>query len=192
MESEKLFGQFPIFETDRLILRQITLEDAADYFALASSPAVTAQTTWDTHRTLEDSIHYIKKIQRRYEQKEEVHWGIALKATNRVIGRTGLIRIDPDHSKAELGYVLSDAYWNKGITTEATRAIVAFAFEQLGLNRLEARCNAGNVGSYKVMEKLGLTLEGILRKQLKIKGTYTDQRMYAILKADYFNNETDA
>lgn len=185
MSIDKLFTESPIFETERLLLRRLTPEDAGDYFSFASSPIVTAQTTWDIHRTIDDSKNYIHKVLRRYENREEYHWGIVYKATSRIIGRTGLIRIDPDHNKAELGYVISDAYWNQGITTEATFQVVKYAFEELGFNRIEARCNAGNIGSYRVMEKLGLTFEGILRKQLKIKGVYTDQRMYAILKEDY-------
>ena len=53
------------------------------------------------------------------------------------------------------------------------------------MHRLEARCNDANPGSYRVLEKLGMTYEGLLRKQLKIKGVYSDQRLYAILKSDF-------
>jgi ribosomal-protein-alanine N-acetyltransferase len=186
MDIGKLFRESPIFETDRLILRRLAIADAEDYFAFASSPVVTAQTTWDIHRSLDDTVNYLNKVLRRYEEQTEYHWGIVLKETNRLIGRTGLISIDPVHDKAELGYVISDAWWNRGITTEATLPVLRYAFAELGANRIEARCNKDNVGSYRVMEKLGLTFEGILRKQLKIKGSYTDQRMYAMLRDEYF------
>lgn len=66
-----------------------------------------------------------------------------------------------------------------------TRKIVHYGFTELGLNRIEARCNYNNPGSYRVMEKLGMQFEGVLRKQLKIKGQFIDQRMYSILKSDY-------
>lgn len=93
--------------------------------------------------------------------------------------------MDPQHEKAELGYVISHNYWNQGIITEATRKIVHYGFTELGLNRIEARCNYNNLSSYRVMEKLGMQFEGVLRKQLKIKGQFIDQRMYSILKSDY-------
>lgn len=186
MDVQKLFTESPVFETDRLILRKLLLSDARDYFEFASSPIVTEQTTWERHVTIDDSIKYLEKIMQRYEKAEEFHWGIVFKSTGKLIGRTGLIRIDPIHSKAELGYVVSNQYWNQGIATEATKPILSYGFHELGINRIEARCNYNNVGSYRVMEKLGMELEGILRKQLKIKGEFLDQRMYSILKDDYF------
>lgn len=185
MSLSKLFQDSPVFETKRLMLRQLSPADAEDYFEIASSPVVTAQTTWKRHLILEDSKNYIKKIMQRYENQEEYHWAIVYQQTGKVIGRTGLIRIDPEHDKAELGYVLSHHYWNQGIVTEATRAVIDYAFCELGINRVEARCNAHNTGSYRVMEKLGLQFEGLLRQQLKIHGVYVDQRMYAIIRDDY-------
>lgn len=185
MNLEKLFSVSPTFETSRLRLRQLLISDIDDYYPLASSHVVTAQTTWDRHTTYDETRNYIHKILQRYEDQEEYHWGIVHRETNRLIGRTGLIRIDPAHEKAELGYVISDQYWNLGITTEATFPILEYGFRELGLNRIEARCNANNTGSYRVMEKLGLTFEGILRKQLKIKGVFTDQRIYSILKDEF-------
>ncbi len=185
MDVQKLFTESPQFETDRLLLRRLTPADAGDYYEFASDPIVTAQTTWARHITVYDSIEYLEKIMQRYEQAEEYHWGIVYKSTGRLIGRTGLIRMDQTHSKAELGYVISNKYWNQGIITEATHPILSYGFQELGINRIEARCNYNNLGSYRVMEKLGMELEGILRKQLKIKGEFLDQRMYSILKDDY-------
>lgn len=187
MNVGRLFHDTPVFKTERLLLRQLSPSDAEDYFEMASSPLVTAQSTWKRHVSLEDSKSYIEKIMQRYEKQEEYHWAIVYQQTGKVIGRTGLIRIDPEHDKVELGYVLSHHYWNQGIVTEATRAVIDFAFRELGINRVEARCNAHNTGSYRVMEKLGLTFEGLLRQQLKIHGTYVDQRMYAIIRDDYLH-----
>ncbi|WP_374954756.1 GNAT family N-acetyltransferase [Paenibacillus sp. AR247] len=70
------------------------------------------------------------------------------------------------------------------MVTEATREIMRYAFVQAGFHRLEARCNASNPGSFRVMEKLGMSFEGVLREQLKIKGQFVDQRLYSILRQD--------
>jgi len=185
---EALFTDSLTFETERLFLRRLRVADAEDYFQFASNPIVTARTTWDRHHCIEDSVSYLEKVENRYKQREEFHWGIVHKANNKLIGRTGLIRIDPAHEKAELAYVLSNDYWSQGIVTEATYSIVAYCFLELGLNRIEARCNHDNPGSYKVMEKLGLTFEGLLRKQLKIKGEFVDQLMYAALREDWIRD----
>jgi len=185
MGIEQLFGEFPTFETNRLLLRKFSMMDAEDYYQISSDPIVTSQTTWERHTSKEDSIKYIQKVLDKYKRHEGFHWGIVYKSSGQLIGRTGLIRIDPIHNKAELGYVLSKDYWNQGIITEATSQIVKYGFSELGLNRIEAQCNVNNPGSYRVMEKLGLVMEGVLRKQLKIKGEYLDQRMYSILRSDF-------
>ncbi|HEX7057199.1 MAG TPA: GNAT family N-acetyltransferase [Bacilli bacterium] len=192
MDVNKLFSESPVFETRRLQLRRLSLADINDYYELASSPIVTAQTAWDRHITYDDTRNYINKILQRYEDKDEYHWGIVYKKSNRLIGRIGLIQIDPIHEKAELGYVISDRYWNQGIVTEATYPILDYGFKVLGLNRIEARCNFNNVESYRVMEKLGLSFEGILRKQLKINGIFTDQRIYSILRDEFFSRQNSS
>lgn len=156
MELEKLFAHPPCFETERLVIRKFSLDDAADYFQLASNPIVTSQTTWERHDQLEDSINYIQRVLDKYQKMEAFHWAIVYKPTGSLIGRTGLIRMDTQHEKAELGYVISHNYWNQGIVTEATRKVIHYGFTELGLNRIEARCNYNNPGSYRVMEKLGM------------------------------------
>ena len=185
MDVGKLFDPSQTFETERLIIRIITPDDARDYFEIASSPIVSAETIWNRHQTQEDTIGYLQRVLNRFEKKEEIHWGIIYKETNKLIGRTGLIMIDSEHEKAELGYVISNHYWNQGIATEAAYPILEYAFNVVGFNRIEARCRSNNVGSYRVMEKLGLVFEGILRKQLKIKGKFMDQKLYSILKVEF-------
>lgn len=187
MDVGKLFESSHTFETDRLIIRRLTPEDALEYFEIASSPIVSAETIWNRHQTLEDTIGYLRRVSDRIERKEEIHWGIIYKDTDKLVGRTGLIMIDSEHEKAELGYVISNQYWNQGIATEATYPILEYAFNEVGFNRIEARCRTNNVGSYRVMEKLGFVFEGVLRKQLKIKGKFMDQKLYSILKEEFIS-----
>ena len=71
-----------------------------------------------------------------------------------------------------------------GVASEAMQPVVNYCFRELGCNRLAGRCNAGNIGSARVMEKLGMSYEGLLRKQLKIKGVFTDQKLYARIRDD--------
>jgi ribosomal-protein-alanine N-acetyltransferase len=181
MNVQKLFAEAPVFETKRLLLRNITMDDATDYFDFASDPQVSVFTTWDTHQTIAESQDFIHKVLGKYETKSAYHWGIIDKSTGKLIGRTGFIRWDADHQKTEI----SSRYWNQGVITEATKNIIKYGFEKLDLNRIEGRCNHNNVGSGRVMEKLGMKFEGTLREQMKIKGEFVDQRMYAILNKDF-------
>ena len=81
--------------------------------------------------------------------------------------------------------MLSREYWGRGLMPEALRAMIAFGFERMGLNRIEARCIAENAASARVMEKVGMTYEGTLRQREFIKGAYRDMKLYAILKSEY-------
>jgi ribosomal-protein-alanine N-acetyltransferase len=185
MDVDKIFLNPPVFETERLILRKLEMSDAKQYFEFATDPVVSVETLWDRHIAVDDTIHYLQKVMHKFESKQAIRWGIINKLNNNLIGRTGLISIDSVHEKAEIGYALSSEYWNQGIITEATRIIIQYSFLEVGINRIEARCNFNNTGSYRVLEKLGMTCEGTLRSQLKIKGKFIDQRMYSVLRSDY-------
>ncbi|WP_219835566.1 GNAT family N-acetyltransferase [Paenibacillus sp. R14(2021)] len=184
MRTAALFTHPPIFETERLLLRRLELTDAPDYYAVASDPLVSETAIWQRHESIEDTLGFLQVTQDKFEAAQAFHWGIIERASGRLIGRTGLFSLDAAHEKAEIGYALSSQYWNQGIVTEASRLIIHYGLREAGLNRIEARCNANNAGSCRVLEKLGMTYEGILRKQLKIKGVFVDQRMYGILGSD--------
>ncbi|OAB47042.1 GNAT family N-acetyltransferase [Paenibacillus antarcticus] len=184
MQVEKLFNEMPVFETERLLLRKLSLDDIQDYYEFASDPIVSANTLWDRHESLEDTIKDLEYATAKYESRQAYRWGIVYKPLNKLVGRTGLISWDVRHQRAEIGFALSSQYWNKGIMTEATREVITYSFEQLDVNRLEGRCNYNNIGSARVLENVGMKFEGILRQQLKIKGEFIDQKMYAVLKSD--------
>ncbi|MFC5700376.1 GNAT family N-acetyltransferase [Cohnella faecalis] len=185
MNISYLFSSQPVLETERLILRRLQPADANEYFHFASDPLIATHTMWSFHETVEDTKAYLDKLENKYEQKTAYHWAIHNKQNRLVVGRTGFIRFDHTHDSTEIGFVVSREYWKQGIMTEATRAIIEYGFEELGVNRIESRCNEDNIGSERVMQKLDMNFEGILREQLKIKGEYVNQKMYAILKRDF-------
>jgi len=188
MKMNKLFNETPGFETPRLILRRLKLEDAPDYFEFASNPLATKYTWWENHKTLEDSVNYIQQVINKYNSRNAYHWGIIYKDTNKIIGRTGIVSIDEVHKRLEIGFALSYDYWNFGIMTEATMPVIQYVFDVLEFNRIEARCNFENLASEKVLKKLGMKFEGILREQLIVKGIFTDQKMYSILRREFEGN----
>src|SRR5204863_8911861 len=92
--------------------------------------------------------------------------------------------------RAELGYCIGRPYWGQGIVPEAVRAIMKLGFEQIGLNRIEARCFIENKASARVMEKCGMKYAGVHREQMLVKGRFESCKMYAILRRDYYEQNS--
>lgn len=179
------FKNNPQLETERLILRKLVLEDAEDIYIYASDDEVSKYLTWDTHKTIEDSKGFINFVLDRYEKDDVGDWGIVLKETGKLIGSLGFPQYDKKNNRAELGYVLGRSYWGKGIMPEAVGRILKFAFEEMGFNRIECLHYLPNEKSGRVMQKVGMTFEGIAKEKIFCKGRYWDVKQYAILKKDW-------
>jgi [ribosomal protein S5]-alanine N-acetyltransferase len=191
MKLLDILANLPSIETDRLLLRKITLNDAKDMFEYAADPEVSEYTTWSTHASIDDTKYFIKSLIKMYKRRELVDWGIEHKAEKKFIGTCGYVEWSMTHSRAEIGYALSNKYWNQGYMSEAVNAIMDFGFREMLLNRIEAKCKLNNIASARVMEKVGMQLEGILRQQLFVKGRYWDLKLYSILRDDFFADRVD-
>jgi len=167
-------------------MRKITLNDANDMFEYAADPQVSEYTMWSTHGSIEETKYFLKSLLKMYKRRELVDWGIVHKAEKKLIGTCGYVEWSMTHSRGEIGYVLDRKYWNQGYMSEAVNAIMEFGFREMLLNRIEAKCEVHNIGSARVMEKVGMQLEGILRQQLFVKGRYWDLKIYSILRDDFF------
>jgi [ribosomal protein S5]-alanine N-acetyltransferase len=185
IKIDEILKDLPTLETERLILRKMAPSDAEAVFAYASDPEVTRYVIWETHRSIEDSRAFLELESSKRESGGEPEWGIVYKGDHRFIGTCGIVSWDPDHARAELGYVLSRDYWGRGLMAEAVRAVISFCFQRMNLHRIEARCTAENAASARVMEKAGMTHEGTLRQREVIKGAYRDMELYAILKGEF-------
>jgi [ribosomal protein S5]-alanine N-acetyltransferase len=175
----------PVLKTARLLLRPLILDDASDLFAFASDPEVARLTGWTAHRSIEDSHAFVMAIVDRYRQRDVAPWGVVHRGDRRLIGYCGLTEWDREDARAELVYALARPYWGRGYAGEAARAAIAFGFERLGLNRIEATCEPEYVASSRVMEKVGMTFEGVLREHVMGKEGYADQRIYSILRREF-------
>lgn len=182
MTTKNIFNNLPTLETDRLILRKVTLADAADIFAYASDEEVAKYVTWNVHKTIQDTERFIYFIFSRYESNSPAPWAIENKENGKVIGTIDYVMWQEEHKVAEVGYALSKDYWGKGIMSEALEAVKTFGFEHMDLVRIQAHCMAENIGSARVMEKAGLTYEGTKKKALLIKNRHRDLKGYAITK----------
>ena len=160
------------------------IDDAEDLYEYASDPATSEYTLWDVHKSINDTEQFLLNVISRYNKNLAENWCIVEKKSGCVIGTCGFVYWNPDNYYAEVGFALSPVYWRRGYMTEALNRVIEFGFEVMNLNRIEARCMLDNIGSAKVMEKVGMRYEGILRHVYYIKGSFLDLKMYSIIRDD--------
>ncbi|MDS9311530.1 GNAT family N-acetyltransferase [Streptococcus pseudopneumoniae] len=189
MESIFLkLAQYPIVETERLLLRPVTLNDAEAMFDYASDKDNTRY-TFSTNQNVEETKNNIAQF---YLANPLGRWGIELKDNGKFIGTIDLHKIDPVLKKAAIGYIINKKYWNQGLTTEANRAVIELAFEKIGMNKLVALHDKANPASGKVMEKSGMRFsheEAYACMDQHEKGRIVTRVHYVLTKEDYFANK---
>lgn len=186
----KLFDRSPKIETERLILRRMKVSDAKDMYEYSHLSEVTEYLLWAPHEDLEYTKNYLKQIEAAYKTDDFHDFGVVLKSNNKFIGTCGFSNLDMANFKGEVGYVLNPEYWGMGIAVEAVNAILRLGFDKMGLNRIEAKYMVDNIRSRKVMEKCGMTFEGIARQSMFVKKGFCDIGVCAILAKDYAPKET--
>ena len=169
-------------QTSRLLLREFVSADALAVHAYASDERVTQYTDWGPN-TAEETDEFFREAFTLVSAvpRDSYLFAVTLNQSP-VIGcaRLGIVsRVD---RVADLGYVLNAEYWGQGIATEATRRLLTFGFDDLGLHRIFATCHPENIGSARVLEKAGFQLEGRLKEDKLVRGTYRDSLLYAILE----------
>jgi [ribosomal protein S5]-alanine N-acetyltransferase len=170
--------------TERLLLRTPGLSDAADVYDFANSPG------WNRYYinipqpfTMKDADDYVSRFSNPDSLATIVM--LAIVFDDRDIGEIYLNMPQAPYDGAELGYSLSSKHWGKGFATEAGLAVIDWGFVTFSFNRIFATCDPRNTGSTRVLEKLGMRLEGVLRKHVKWNGDLRDQAYYGILRDEW-------
>ena len=179
---------FPILETDRLILRNITTEDANCILKYLSDEEVMTYYGMTPFKSITDALDEISWYDSILTNKSGIRWGITLKHQDRVIGSCGFLNAVPQHFRIEIGYELSKDLWGRGLASEAVEAIIHYGFKELGLQRIEALIEPPNRSSRRLVEKLGFVREGLLRNYEFTNKGFDDLYMYALLKTDIRNH----
>ncbi len=188
MKKEKIyrvFSHLPELTTERLTLRKMLVADTADMYEYACRPDVTKYLTWNPHPDREYTREYLQYLGNRYATGMFYDWAIIYEADCKMVGTCGFTSFNCTADSAEVGYVLNPSYWGKGIVTEALERVLRFGFEELKLHRIEARFMEGNDRSLRVMEKVGMRFEGILRESMLIKGSYVNVGVCSILDSEW-------
>jgi RimJ/RimL family protein N-acetyltransferase len=173
--------QLPTLTTARLVLRPFAPADAAEVQRLAGAREIAATTLTVPHPYPDSAAEaWIGTHVPAWAERRSLTLAVTLGGEGTLIGAVGLALVMEDR-RAELGYWIGLPWWNRGYATEASRAVVDFGLSALGLHRVMARHMARNPSSGRVMEKIGMTKEGVLRHHALKWGEFEDLVVYAVL-----------
>ncbi len=173
-------------QTDRLLINEISWDDAEHIHAIHSIPEVDEFNTLGLPKDLEETKSIMKSAIENQSNKtrKEYAWIVRLKGSRNIIGLCGMFLTADKFKIGEIYYKLIPEYWSHGFATEIAKALVNFGFNQCNLHRIEAGAAVENIKSLRVLDKIGMTKEGIRRKILPIRGEWKDGYQYAILEND--------
>lgn len=170
-------------ETERLILRKPRRDDAPMIFsAYAQDTEVTRYMIWRPHKNVEETRRVIELMIKLWEEGKAYSYVITPKNSDAAIG---MIALHPDGYRVSIGYVLSRSDWGRGYITEAAQAVTHWLLKQPDIYRVFATCDIENSASARVMEKIGMQREGILRRYIvhpNMSAEPRDSFVYAIVK----------
>ena len=171
--------------TERLVLRRYTHDDIPDVLGFASQPSVAKVTSERIGATKEGVREYIdlQNSYRHFEKDKVFELAVERKEDGKVIGLLGMIC--QDHRQGEMGWGLGVEYRGQGYATEAARALMGYGFNALGLHRIYADTSSDNVASWRIMERLGMRREAVLRDAVYKEGQWLDQYIYGMLADEW-------
>lgn len=176
------FDPFPQLETDRLVLRNLTLADAPELFYLRSNKEVMRYIDREPQKTVEETEIFINLLLDTQQKNEAVLWVIALKENPAVmIGNIGYWRMAKEHYRAEIGYMLHHDFWQKGIMKEVIKPVIEYGFTSMMLHSIEANINPANAASQVLLEHTGFVREGYFKENYFFNGVFSDSAVYSLL-----------
>lgn len=174
-------------KTERLILRRFKIEDYEDMFVWASNPEVTKYLSYETHKTPNESKETLCLWVKYYKSKRTYNW--AIEYNGKAIGNISVVK--QHRSECHLGWQIDIKYWSKGIMTEAANAVLDYLFT-VGFKKISSAHNIENIGSGRVMQKIGMTKYCTIPNAVLSKNnTIYTRDCYEILKEDWKRNKSD-
>jgi RimJ/RimL family protein N-acetyltransferase len=175
-----------IIETERLLLRDFRREDWESVHEYAVDPEVFRYMPWGPNSEDETREFVERAIASSLEEPRlKFELAITLKEDGRLLGGGGIRAADERFHAADMGYCLRRDAWSKGVGTEAAKGLIEFGFERLGVHRIWATCDSENVRSARVLEKVGMSLEGTMRDDTWLRGQWRSSRLYAVLRKEW-------
>ncbi len=175
------FFPFPTIVTERLVLREVTLNDANEILFLRSDPKVLSYLDKVPAKSIDEVVDWINLVKKNKEENDGILWGIALKDDEKIIGTICYWRMEKTHYRAEIGYTLHPLQQGKGIMDEAMKAVLQYGFETMKLHSVEANVNPANNASIKLLERNGFIREAYFRENYYYNGHFLDSAIYSLL-----------
>ncbi len=177
-------------ETERLILRRFHFSDLESVFKnWASDEQVQMMYSEPVYETIEATECMLGKYISRYAQDDTYRWAVILKETGECIGQIAYFYVDSKNNFAEIEYCIGAAFQCKGFATEAAKAVIAYGFDSIGLHKVQICTKEINPKSKRVIEKCGLTYEGMLRDYFCVDGRYIGRLYFSVLRSEYEKNK---
>jgi len=174
---------FPNLETERLTIHELTPENAGDVFLLRSNPIAMKFIGKPLLQSVDDAEELIEAYRFNVRKNIAVNWGITLKSENNgLVGTIGFHRIEKEHFRAEIGYILHPDQWYKGIMNEALAKVLNYGFSVLKLHSIEAKVNPDNRQSGKLLQKNGFIKEGYFKQNFYSDGQFYDTEIYSLIR----------
>ena len=176
----------------RLTLRPVEEVDLDDLLDTNGDSEVTRFLPYATWQSRDDGLAWLRRMETLATSGTSRQLVLARNTDAKVIGTLLLFRYDEPSARLEVGYALGRDHWGKGLMAEALEAICDHAFSTLSIRRMEAEVNPSNIASNRLMQRIGFTLEGVLRKRWVAKGVAYDSNFYGCLAEDWRSNENAA
>ena len=175
------FNPFPILTTERLVLRQMSNEDANEVFFLRSDDEMLKYVGRAKATSIEEIVKWIEMVNDGLVKNESICWAITLKDEPKLIGNISFWKIDKQHYRAEVGYVLHPDYQKKGIMDEALKTILQYGFQYLKFHSIEANIDPENTASKYLLEHNGFVREAYYKENYFFDGRFWDSAIYSLL-----------
>jgi len=178
----------PVLQGHGITLRELRVSDAASLLTLLTTEEVTRFIS-PPPTTIEGFERFIQWAQREREMGRYICLAVVPDGYDTAVGLFQVRQLDPTFGTAEWGFALGSAFWGSGLFTAGAELVIDFAFEVIGVHRLEARAVVRNGRGNGALRKIGAVQEGILRKSFLRDGKYLDQSLWAILKEDWYRSK---
>jgi len=180
----------PVLTGRQVRLRELRASDAASLFSMLTTEEV-ARFISPPPTTVDGFERFIAWTLRMRSLGTYACFAVTVEGGDTAIGIFQLRELDPGFGTAEWGFAIGSPYWGTGVFQEGAELMVHFAFETVGVHRLEARAAVGNGRGNGALRKIGAVQEGILRRSFLRRGEYLDQVLWSILEEDWYESEND-
>jgi len=182
--------EFPQLDTERLVLRELTLDDTDVVFPHFADKEVVRYEDAKPAASIEDVTEIIEWGRNLVSSKTGILWGMFRKSDSAFLGQVNYVaRRDNNFTgaahRAEIGFDLTPQYWGSGYAWEAVNRVIEFIFKCTQINRIEGIVHTENSRSLSALKRLGFHREGILREFVKWEGEYWDMVLLTMLKRDW-------